>query len=194
MNLAPEISAAIVAAVALISSELIKIAYSRYKPSPDLADDDYTDMLGEILTEIQTETDAHRVAYWAAQNGEKTLDGYSIKKLSMVVEANAEGVDSVIKEMQNVPSIAFKRNMEKLKAADKYILSFESEMKDTLAQTHAAFGLQTVYFFKVYNLKKRMWTGILVVGFDERKHEMYDSQVGLCQFNVNKIEGIISKL
>jgi hypothetical protein len=160
----------------------------------DLNDEDYTDLLGEILSEIQIETEAHRVAYWAAQNGEKTLDGYSIKKLSMVAECNANGVDSTIKEMQNVPSIAFKRNMENLKKTDKYILSFESEINDSLSQTHAAFGIQTLYAFKVHNLKRKAWTGILIIGFEDRKHEMFDSQIGLCQFNVNKIEGIISQL
>lgn len=164
------------------------------QPSPDLADEDYTDMLGGILDEIKAETEAHRVAYWAAGNGEKTLDGYSIKKLSMVAESNAEGVDNVITEMQNIPTIAFKRNMDMLKKEEQYILTFESEYSDTLSKTHAAYGMQSIYFFKVNNLKKKMWTGILVVGFDDRKHEMFDTQIGFCQFNVNKIEGIISKL
>jgi len=164
------------------------------QPSPDLADDDYTDLIGEMCAEIQVEVEAHRVAYWAASNGERTLDGYSIKKLSMVVEKNADGVDVVITKMQNVPTVAFKRNIHKLKKVDKNITSFESELDDTLSQTHRSYGMDSVYFFKVYNLKKKMWTGILVVGFDERHHEMFDTQIGLCQFNVNKIEGIISKL
>jgi hypothetical protein len=162
------------------------------KPTPDLSDDDYNDMLGEILADIQQETGAHRVAYWAAQNGEKTLDGHSIKKLSMVSESNADGVDNVITEMQNIPTVAFKRNLDTLKRADQYILSFESEIGDTLSKTHAAYGIQTAYFFKINNLKKKMWTGILVVAFDERKHEIFDTQIGYCQLNVNKIEGIIS--
>lgn len=166
----------------------------KVKIKPDLNDPDYTDVLQEILDTIQKELGGFRVGYFAGQNGEKTLDGHSIKKLSMVTESNAEGIDNIITEMQSIPTIAFKRNIEALRNSERYIHTFESEMNDQLANFHRAYGVQTAYFFKVNNLKKKMWTGILCVSFEERKFELEDTQLGWLQFQVNKIESIISKL
>lgn len=194
MNLAPEIAAAIIAGGVVFGDRLLANFLAKRKVKPDLSDESYSELLMPILDDIKTELGTYRLAYWAAQNGEKTLDGYSIKKLSMVAECNSEDADDTIHEMQNVPSVAFKRNMIKLKAADSYIYSKEHTFDDQLGKLHRSFGIQTAYFFKCNNLKKKMWTGILAVAFKDKNFELDDTQLGWLQFQVNKIEGIISQL
>lgn len=194
MNLPPEVSAALIAGLFVIANQYYQHWLRKRASKPDLADPEYPDLIEHITREIQAELGAHRVQYWAAQNGESTLDGHSIKKLSMVVENNAEGVDNVILEMQNIPSVAFKRNIDLMRKSNGYIYSEESEYSDTLAKTYRAYGIQTGYFFKVNNLKKKMWTGILVVAFDEKKNELCDTQLGWLQMQLNRIEGIILKI
>ena len=165
----------------------------RYIKNSALGNDDYEDMLKPITDEILSITSAHRVAYWAAQNGEKTLDGFSIKKLSLVCESNAEGVPPTKSQMQDVPTAAFKRNMDALKKVD-YLYSKEWEKHDELGSIHRAYGMNECYYFKVCNLKNNIWTGILVVGFNHENSELKEEQMGLLLVAVKRIEAIISKI
>lgn len=188
------LTGAVVAGVFVLANTLLTYWKEKQKQRPDLHDVDYSDLIKPITDQIQKEIGAYRVAYWAAQNGEKTLDGYSIKKLSMVTESNAEGVDNVITEMQNIPVVAFKRNLDKLRKVESFIFTKEWQYEDQLGKTHRAYGIQESYFFKANNLKRNMWTGILVVAFEDKNAELDDSQIGWLQFQVNRIEGIISQL
>jgi hypothetical protein len=188
------VSAATVAGVFILAEKRYSHYLASKKPKADLNDTDYIDVLKHITDIIQYETSAYRVNYWAVQNGENTLDGFSIKKLSMVVESNTEGIDNIISEMQSIPTVAFKRNIDKLKLVDSYIYSKEYELNDSLSQTHRAYGVQSAYFFKVKNLKKKMWTGILSVCFEDKHDTLDESQLGWVEMQVKKIEGIISQL
>ena len=196
--MAPEAQAAILTGGFLIVIEAIKIGAEKYKAhkKPDLSDTDYDDLIGEIIQGIQIDTQAHRVAYWAAQNGEKTLDGYSIKKLSMMVEKNAEGVDNIIRDMQNVPSTTFKRTLSSLRlAAEPHVLSNESEIQDDLGRVNTAYGCNTMLVFKVNNIRRgKKWTGLLCIGFEERMRNVLPTEIGFCALQVSRIEALISKL
>ena len=200
------LQSALIAAVAVIAAKPIENFFLRRKErkkqdllsleKPDLSDDDYCDLIGEVLDGIQKETQAHRVFYLAAQNGEKTLDGYSIKKLSMMAEKNANGVDNIIGEIQNVPTITFKRNVANLKDSPSgYFVSNESELTDRLSRINVSYGINTLLGFKVLNIKYgEKWTGILGIGFEEQEHRLAETEIAWCSLQVSRIESIISKL
>jgi len=168
--------------------------YQEKKKKPDLDDDDYSDAIKHITDGIQSTVGAYRVNYWAAQNGEKTLDGFSIKKLSMMVESNDNGVDNIITEMQNIPAVAFKRTIDALRSVDSYVMTKEFQMNDSLSKMHRAYGVQVCYFFKVKNLKKNLWTGIIAINFEDKNAELGDSQIGWIELQAKRISGIISQL
>jgi len=196
--MAPEVQAAIYSGAFLILLKGLDIGYEKLKAhrKPDLTDSDYDDLIGDIIELVQKETGAHRVAYWAAQNGEKTLDNYSIKKLSMVVERNAEGVDNIFRELQNVPSLTFKRSIAEFKDSDSpHIVSNESEINDDLGKANVSYGCNTMLIFKVHNIRhSKKWTGLLCIGFEERMRVIHPSEIGWCSVQVNRIETIISKI
>ena len=199
--MSPEANAAFIAGLFTLPVLMIKVweiisnrkAKIKYNKASDLGSPTYQDLLQSNLDYIQAELKPFRCAYWAASNGENTLDGYSKKKLSLVVESNSPEADNVKDQMQNVPTEAFKRNMDLLKSED-YINTKEWTYHDELSNIQRAYGMQECYFFKVKNLKKNIWTGILVIGFEERGNELAETELGLVQFEVKKIEGIISQL
>lgn len=200
------VQSALIAAAAVVLSKPVEIYFSRIKEKkkqiqlslekPDLSDSDYYDVIGDILEVIQKETQAHRVFYLAAQNGEKTLDGYSIKKLSMMVEKNAEGVDNIIGEIQNVPTVTFKRTINNLKESPSgYVVTNESDLTDRLSRINISYGISTLLGFKVLNIKHgEKWTGILCIGFEERNYNISETEIAWCSLQVSRIESIISKL
>lgn len=200
------VQSAIIAAAAVILAKPIENFFEKRKQKkeqirllqekPDLSDEDYYDRIGEILEHIQEETQAHRVFYLAAQNGEKTLDNYSIKKLSMMVEKNAEGVDDIIQEIQNVPVVTFKRNINLLKESRSgYSVTNESDLTDRLSRINVSYGMNTLLGFKVMNIKHgEKWTGILGIGFEEQNRPIAETEIAWCSLQVSRIEPIISKI
>ena len=163
---------------------------------PDLADTDYGDLIEPILEHIRDTVGAHRVFYLAAQNGEKTLDGYSIKKLSMMAESNADGVDNIIRDIQGLPTAVFRRCITSLKDSDQgFFVSHESELNDQLARINTAHGIQTQLCIQVFNIKHgKKWTGILCVSFEEKQRTVHPTEIGSVELQVGRIESLISKL
>jgi hypothetical protein len=181
-----------------VLGEIVKFLLEKRKAAkkPDLSDTDYDELIGDIIAEIRDELGAYRCSYWAAQNGENTLDGYSIKKLSMVVERNAEDADNIAREMQGLPSITFKRTIKDLKESENgCVISYEGEMDDQLSNLNKAYGIQSLISCKVNNLKHGVkWTGILSVGFEERNRKFQDTQIAWLMTQINRIEVLISKI
>lgn len=142
---------------------------------PDLSDPDYDDVLSENLHEICKTLEAMRVSYWAFTNGTMTADGYSMKNLSMMAESNRDGVDSLIREMQNIPCINFKRNLTLLRDADSLIVCHEHDKTDTLGRFHQYYGFNTCIFVKVFNGGK--WTGIIGLNFEDKNIEFTEQHL-----------------
>jgi hypothetical protein len=161
------------------------------KNKPDLADDDYDDLIGGIMQGICDKVDAYRTAYWAFTNGTKTGDGYSLKYFSVMVEKNRPGVSSVLLEMQNLPVAGFKRNMIKLKATERFILTDETKETDELSKFHAAYNVKTALFFKI-NTNGR-WNGILGITFDTERIITAEEEAWLLA-QVGRIEHEIFKM
>lgn len=178
--------------------EAVKYALEKRKAAvkPDLSDTDYDELIGDIIAEIKDELGAYRCSYWAAQNGENTLDGYSIKKLSMMVERNGEDADNIAREMQGLPTITFRRTIKDLKESPHgYVISHEGELDDQLSNLNKAYGIHSLVSCKVNNLKHGVkWTGILSVGFEDRKRKFHDTEIAWLMTQINRIEVLISKL
>jgi hypothetical protein len=140
------------------------LEHRKKKNKPDLNDTDYDDMIGDIMDGIQTRLSAYRCSYWAFSNGSKTADGYSLKYFSIMCERNRSDASSVLREMQNLPVIGFKRNMAKLKLANRYIFSDETKETDELSKFHQAYTVKSALFYKICTRGK--WNGILGITFD----------------------------
>lgn len=122
-----------------------------------------------FLAEIQEELGAYRVQEWVVTNGDKTLSGHSIQKLSMFTEINRVGVESIAQSFQFVPATNLSRNIIRLSDSDDgYIITNEWQEYDDLASLHLSYGVKTALVCKIVNMQNR-WVGILFIGFDEER-------------------------
>lgn len=122
-----------------------------------------------LLAEIQEELGAFRVQEWVVTNGDKTLSGHSIQKLSMFTEINRVGVESIAQSFQFVPATNLSRNIIRLSDSDDgYILTNEWQEYDDLASLHLSYGVKAAMVCKIVNMQNK-WVGILFIGFDEER-------------------------
>lgn len=139
------------------------------KNEPDLSDPDFEDNIKDLLDLIKEEVGAIRVSYWEGSNGNNTLSGYHIKKLSMMGESNSSEYHDIRDELQMIPITTFKRNMDLLRESEEgVVFSPEVKYSDDLANLNKGYGVNSVYLFKV-NTVFNKWTGVLMVGFSEVK-------------------------
>ncbi|HEY4062291.1 MAG TPA: hypothetical protein VGM30_10345 [Puia sp.] len=158
---------------------------------PDLADPDFEDLLKPVLDIIQEESQANRVFFWEGKNGSNTLSGYHIKTLNMMVESNAQGVQNIRSELQDVPADTFKRNMKKLAMVDDYMVSYEHLENDELAYLYQGYGIETLIAFKI-RTKFDKWTGLLMVSFDKHR-EFSEIELSWLKTQAGRISAILKK-
>lgn len=158
---------------------------------PDLSDPDFEDLLKPVLDTIQEETKAHRVFFWEGRNGSNTLSGYHIKTLNMVVESNADGVDNIRGELQDVPADLLKRNMKKLGSVDDYIVSYEHQEHDELAYLYKNYGIDTLIAFKI-RTRFDKWTGVLMVAFAGHC-QLSDTELSWLKTQAGRISSLLKK-
>lgn len=143
-----------------------------------------------ILSEIQYELDAMRVNEWAATNGEKTLTGHSIQKLSIMAEYNRTGVEAISHSFQSVPATNLSRNLIKLaESKDGIIISHESDYKDDLSALHKSYEMETVCFTKISDIYGK-WVGVLCIAFDT-KRKLTEGEIAFIKLKASQIGGII---
>lgn len=136
------------------------------KQKPDLNDEEMEDLIHPIVSLIQQETNALRVAYWEGSNGQYTLSGYSVKKISMICESNAPGVDHMKHEAQALSTYTFRRLLKTLREVpDDFVITNERKIKDELSGYYKAYGIEALLTCKVY--VKGRFVGILTVGNDK---------------------------
>lgn len=120
-----------------------------------------------ILDEIQYELDSSRVQYWEFSNGEKTLSGHHLKKLSLFMESNSDGEREIASQFQFVPVKQFERNLDRLYESEHgFIVSNEIREFDELASLFAQYGISTILSIKVIN-EIGVWVGVLSICFAE---------------------------
>lgn len=122
-----------------------------------------------ILDEILYELEPIRVQYWEFSNGEKTLSGHHLKKLSLFMESNSNGVKDIASHFQFVPVKQFERNLDKLyESENDVIISNETREFDDLASLFAQYDVKTVLSIKVKN-EIGVWVGVLSICFKEER-------------------------
>lgn len=142
-----------------------------------------------ILSEIQFELEAYRVQEWIVTNGDKTLTGHSIQKLSIFAEFNRNGVESVAPTFQYIPATNLSRNIVALAEANNgYVVSNEYLLDDDLAKLHSSFNIKTIAFFKIVNNTGK-WVGILSVAFDQPR-DLTQSEVSFLKLKASQL-GVI---
>lgn len=160
--------------------------------TPDLGDPDFEDLIGDIIDNISKELNANRVMFWEGKNGTNTLSGYHLKTLNLMLESNAPGSYDVKEELQDVPVIAFKRNIKQLSGSeDGIIVSKEYEIQDELSALHKSYQNETVVCLKI-TTKANKWTSILMVGFKGYR-EISNEECAWLKLQAGRIGVILKK-
>lgn len=122
-----------------------------------------------ILDDILYELEPTRVQYWEFSNGEKTLSGHHLKKLSLFMESNSEDTKDIAQHFQFVPVKQFERNLDKLyESANDFIISNELKEFDDLSSLFSQYGIATVLSIKVKN-EIGVWVGVLSICFKNER-------------------------
>lgn len=173
------------AILTLVGSHYLEVRKKRNEP--DLSDEDFEDKIKSLLDNIREELGAARVSYWEGSNGTSTLSGYHLKKLSMMAESNNDEYEDIKSEMQMLPISTFKRTLDLLKESeDGTIYSLEDLIKDDLANLNKGYGVRSMYAIKVKTIFNK-WTGILIVGFDEKAKTLDDQQIAWMKIQASRI-------
>ena len=142
-----------------------------------------------ILDELLYELEADRIQYWEFSNGEKTLSGHHLKKLSLFMESNKEGVSEIAHNFQFVPVKQFERNLDKLyESTTDFIISNEIREKDELASLFAQFGIGTILSIKIKN-EIGVWVGVLSICFKD-EHTVNEGQVAFSKLHAARLSVI----
>lgn len=132
----------------------------------------------EILDRLRIDLGASRVILWLFSNGDTTLNGYHLKKMSIFAESSLE--DSIAPEFQLVPTSQFERSLHLLhESEDGYFLRHESDYADSQAALADKYDIDTVLTLKVKTDTGR-WIGILSVCYD-RKQNLEEGEIALAQ-------------
>jgi hypothetical protein len=189
----PILSTLITSGTTLAGIWLTKFLEKRFSRStPDLSQPEIEEIVQPILDKIRAEMGAFRVDYWEGSNGEKTLSGYHIKKLSMFAEALDEGAKTIREECKLLPVSMFGRNITKMRVSSAhYLISHEIELNDDLAIWYQNYGVHTLLMFKV-KTKLNRWTGILSVCYNTKTNLTHQQLVWL-EAQVGRIGNLVSK-
>jgi len=151
---------------------LLGLAYKSYlnkRKTPDLTRTmDRANRVKGILDQIKEELSAIRCCEWAVSNGDITLSGYHLQKLSILTEVCAEGTESIQPLFQLVPISQFKRTIEQLKA-EPVVVSLESKIQDDLAALNLNYQMVTLVEIRIHGEFSK-WTGILSVSWDTERN------------------------
>lgn len=165
-------------------------AEKKLKITTDYSSDyDKKAKINPILEDIKYELDADRVQYWEFSNGEKTLSGHHLKKLSLFIESNKEGIKEIAPQFQAVPVKKFERGLDKLyESSDDFIYSNEMLEFDELSSLNAQFNIASVLSIKVKN-EIGVWVGVLSVCFENVK-PLTEGEIAFAKLQASRISVI----
>lgn len=145
--------------------------------------------INPILEDIKYELDADRVQYWEFSNGEKTFSGHHLKKLSLFMESNREGVKEIAPQFQLVPVKKFERNLDKLYESETdFIYSNEMNEFDELSSLNVQFNIVSVLSIKVKN-EFGTWIGIVSVCF-ENVRALNEGEIAFAKLQASRLSVI----
>ena len=145
--------------------------------------------LKPILEEINYELAANRVQLWEFSNGEKTLSGHHLKKLSLFMESNSEGERDIASQFQLVPVKQFERLLDRLYESEHdYIVTNELQEYDELSNLYAQYNMVTILSIKLKN-EIGVWIGILSICFTDTK-VLNDGEIAFSKLQASRLSTI----
>lgn len=156
----------------------------------DLGDDYNRKMeLKPILDEIRYQMNADRVHEWVASNGDTSLSGHHLKKLSIFMESHKDGLEDISQHFQLIPVQKFARHVDSLsESEDGVVVSQEFHEFDELGALSAKYDIKTKVLFKVVN-ELGKWTGILTVCFEDERL-LDEGEIAFCKLQAARIGAI----
>lgn len=177
--------------------EWFKDYLQRRKDKKRSSDNDYSSdyarksKISPILHDILRESDADRVQYWEFSNGEKTLSGRHLKKLSIFLESNIEGELNVADKFQIVPIKQFESTLDTLyETSDEQVVSLYSYNTPATSMLNGMmqYDIMQMDCFKVTN-DVGSWTGIVTLCYKGVKH-LDKAEVGFIRLQVARLSTI----
>jgi len=140
-----------------------------------------------ILEQILFELQATRCCEWAVSNGDITLSGYHLQKLSILTEAVKDGVEPIQPLFQLIPISQFNRTIEGLRKSP-YVVSNESIVQDDLAALNLNYDIVTTVEVRIHG-EFNKWTGILRVAWDAER-EVTQQEIAFLKLKAAQIGAI----
>lgn len=153
----------------------------------DVSDDyDRKRQILPILEDVRYELEADRVQEWVFSNGDTTLSGHHLKKISIFVETNRDGFHDVAHHLQFVPTKKFERWLDSLhEAREDYIVTREDLYRDELSALAEQYQINTALLIKIKNDLGK-WVGVLSVCFS-RERSLTDGEVAISKLLAARI-------
>lgn len=182
--------------LAVLIAPVILEWYKNYiasKNKKDLYLPSIEEKVDPILSPIFEKFSPQYISYWEAENGDRTISGHSIIKLSMMAEilgifSDGHRAIPTKNESQKLPLDTFGRNIRKLKDTNgRVVISHENDYDDLLSDYHKSLDIETVIKLKVYT--KDAWTGILMLYF-EKKREFTDAELAYLTVQTSRLDNL----
>lgn len=164
-------------------SHLLKdyLAHRRARKSQDdNMEDDYRrqQMIKPLLEDLKYHLDADRVLEVAFSNGDTTLGGHHLKKISVITESDpAPGTEALAPHFQLIPARKFDRTLAGLfESPNDWILWDELQHTDETAALNRAFDLNTILLATIRNQDNK-WVGYLQVSWINRKDKITEGEI-----------------
>lgn len=119
-----------------------------------------------VLDEVRNSLEAQRVMECSFSNGDITFTGVHMKKVSVTMESNKNGVEDLAPHFQLVPAKVFERTLEQLyHSSDDYIFVNETLSEDELSVLNRSYGLVSMLLIKIRDEMNR-WVAYMIVAYD----------------------------
>jgi hypothetical protein len=150
------------------------------KSQDDNMEEDYRrqQVIKPLLEDLRYHLDANRVVEIAFSNGDTTLGGHHLKKISIITETDpANGEEVLAPHFQLIPARKFDRTLAGLyESAEDWIVWDEVQHKDETAALNRAFGLNTILLAAIRNQDNK-WVGYLMVSWTEQREPLVESEI-----------------
>lgn len=140
----------------------------RMKSIPDIRQaNSRKDKIRPILEELRYEMGCTRCCEWAVSNGDVTLSGHHLQKLSIVTECNDEGIENIQSLFQLIPISQFTRTIDELRTHPT-VVTYENTIKDDLAALNMSYDIVTLIQVRIHGDYDK-WVGILSVAWNKER-------------------------
>jgi len=160
------------------------------KSHDDNMDFDYhrVSEINPLLEDLKYHLKADKVAEVAFSNGDTTLSGYHLKKVSIITETMSDDPDEAIApHFQLVPSRKFDRTIRSLyEAENDWVFWDETQEKDETAALNRAFNLNSLLLVAIRNQENK-WVGYIMVSWKDKKDTITEPEIQRAQLVASRI-------